>query len=205
MEYITFGRALERCRYYFLPAIYGARRVLSLGEGDGRFVTEFLQVNRTAHVEVVEESARMIQLTKERVRNIGLEKQLRAIAMDVRDFEPDAGEYDLVVTHFFLDCLQEDEIVDLLERLRPYLSADCQWLVSEFSAGRSVWRKSLIAGLYFVFRVSTHLQVRTLPEYARWLQRSGFELEKRQVFLGRLIYGELWKRRSSETNGDNTS
>ena len=33
LEYATFGRTLERCRFHFLPALTSARRALVLGDG----------------------------------------------------------------------------------------------------------------------------------------------------------------------------
>ena len=42
LEYAAMGRALERRRFEFLPGMAQARRVLILGEGDGRFLTRVI-------------------------------------------------------------------------------------------------------------------------------------------------------------------
>ena len=34
---------LEQCRFALLPALAGCRRVLTIGEGDGRFVAELVR------------------------------------------------------------------------------------------------------------------------------------------------------------------
>ena len=44
LEYAAFGRVLLRCRYDLLPWLADARRVLTVGEGDGRFVAELVRV-----------------------------------------------------------------------------------------------------------------------------------------------------------------
>ena len=43
LEYLAFGRALEGCRLDLLPWLGGARRVLTIGEGEGRFVAELVR------------------------------------------------------------------------------------------------------------------------------------------------------------------
>ena len=42
LEYAAFGLALEQARFDFLSRAAGARRVLILGEGDGRFLARLL-------------------------------------------------------------------------------------------------------------------------------------------------------------------
>ena len=46
LEYAAFGLALEHARFDFLSHAAAARRVLILGEGDGRFLARLLRCNR---------------------------------------------------------------------------------------------------------------------------------------------------------------
>jgi hypothetical protein len=62
LEYLVFGRALERRRFAFLEEAAKARRVLMLGEGDGRFIAEFVKRNPLALVDCVELSHCMLAL-----------------------------------------------------------------------------------------------------------------------------------------------
>ena len=62
LEYATFGRALERCRFHFLPALTGARRALVLGDGDGRFLARLLRANPELEADVVDCSPAMLRL-----------------------------------------------------------------------------------------------------------------------------------------------
>ena len=50
LEYAAFGLALENARFDFLSHAAAARRVLILGEGDGRFLARLLRCNRQARV-----------------------------------------------------------------------------------------------------------------------------------------------------------
>ncbi len=71
VEAVTFGGLLQWCRTALLPDLADARRVLVLGEGDGRFLAAFLASNRAAKVDVVDSSAAMLALARRRVANDG--------------------------------------------------------------------------------------------------------------------------------------
>jgi hypothetical protein len=67
LEYVAFGFELEHARFDFLSHAAEARRVLILGEGDGRFLARLLESNRHASIAVIEASPRMIDLARPRV------------------------------------------------------------------------------------------------------------------------------------------
>jgi hypothetical protein len=100
------------------------------------------------------------------------------------------------VTHFFLDCLTEDEVHSLADRLRCALSPSGHWLVSEFAIpqgafGRWVARP-VVWLLYRAFGLLTGLTVRKLPDYASALRAAGFTLLERRSFLRGLLAAEIW-------------
>src|SRR4051812_37776164 len=68
MEYATFGSGLLQARCRFLEQCGDARKVLILGEGDGRYLKRFLRTNSQAEVDYVDVSARMLWLAKRRNR-----------------------------------------------------------------------------------------------------------------------------------------
>jgi len=65
-EYAGFGRALERRREAFLSDVADARRVLTLGDGDGRALEKLLAAAPHARVDYIDVSARMLQLARAR-------------------------------------------------------------------------------------------------------------------------------------------
>ena len=54
LEYLSLGRALERCRFHFLPRLRDCRRALVLGDGDGRFTAKLLDANPSVQVDAVD-------------------------------------------------------------------------------------------------------------------------------------------------------
>ncbi|HZY62001.1 MAG TPA: class I SAM-dependent methyltransferase, partial [Edaphobacter sp.] len=107
LEYLTLGKALERCRTYYLPQLLTRQSALVLGDGDGRFLRALLSANPQLHAEAVDTSAAMLQLLR---KNCAVTAdRLRIHHGSALNFAP-TGQYDLVVTHFFLDCLTQPEV-----------------------------------------------------------------------------------------------
>jgi SAM-dependent methyltransferase len=72
-EYAGFGRALERRREAFLSEVADARRVLALGDGDGRALATLLEIAPNAYVDYMDVSATMLELARTRA---GTERRL---------------------------------------------------------------------------------------------------------------------------------
>ncbi len=197
MEYLTFGPMLERCRFHFLPQCAHARHALVLGDGDGRFTARFLAVNPNVEIDAVDSSAAMLAELERRAQAQSNVSRLRTIHADLRDFVPVYSEYDLVVAHFFFDCLTDGEVAALIERTMPHLTSNATWLISEFAIPEKGWRcisgRLLIRFLYFAFEKMTRLHVRQIPDYPRILTERGFRRQQQTGLLGGLLVTEIWR------------
>jgi hypothetical protein len=129
---------------------------------------------------------------------------VRTHCADVRLWQPPAPHadfaenlpYDLIATHFFLDCLTTQEVQSLAEKLRGSVSPSAAWVVSEFAVppgwfGRLV-ASPLIFALYRAFGWLTGLAVRSLPDHAAALGQAGFTLQERRAWLAGLLVSERW-------------
>jgi hypothetical protein len=118
---------------------------------------------------------------------------------DARSVEPEAGA-DLVATHFFLDCLEQEEVGALVRRVSPELAPGAVWVVSEFCVLKGWLRVPTwmaVRGLYLAFRVLTGLRVTRLPDHARELRECGFEVVAEKTFLRGLLVSQVWKTKAS--------
>ena len=201
LEYAGMGRALERRRFEFLPEMATARRVLILGEGDGRFLAALLRANDPAEIDVVDNSAKMLATAERRIMadHDNRACKLRLVHADARSWVPTANAgYDLIVTHFFLDCFSDGELTPMVERLAGAAESGCRWVVSEFrqpAHGFAAWRARVwIGGLYRLFGWTTGLRVRRLPNYGALLEKHGFRLIKTVIAEMGLLTSELWTR-----------
>lgn len=198
MEYLSFGPMLERCRFHHLPALRDSRQALVIGDGDGRFLAKLFTSNSQIRAGAVDQSPAMLRRLKTRVVRVGAQNRLATICTDARAFEPPGANYDLVATHFFLDCLTESEAGHLIARLRPHLVPGALWLVSEFQVPKGApfeaWlARRTISALYAAFRILTGLAVRQILPWPALLARHGFERIASRSWLRGLLVSELWQ------------
>ena len=194
MEFLTFGPWLARTRNAFLSEATKATNALILGDGDGRFTARLLRAAPILSIDTVDASSAMLHALLHRAgRNAS---RIRAYHADARAFLPPNPPYDLIVTHFFLDCLTTAEIQSLAATIRTFAAPQARWLVSEFAvpANRFGYRvaRPLVWSLYWAFGLLTGLTLRQLPDHHAALSQSGFTLQKHRAWLGGLLVSELW-------------
>jgi SAM-dependent methyltransferase len=200
MEWCSFGPFLQLCRCTFLRELQSRRRALIIGDGDGRFTARLFEQNRAIRVDAVDASTKMLRALEERSKPHS--SRLRTVCADARLWQADFARYDLVVTHFFLDCLTTGEVIVLAKRMREAAAPGAAWVVSEFAIpegwfGRFAARP-LIRLLYLAFRWMTRLSVRELPDYSGALRDCGFQLKERRLRLGGLLTSELWEMQPTQ-------
>jgi SAM-dependent methyltransferase len=201
MEYLTFGRALERCRTHFLPQLTDRRSALVLGDGDGRFLARLLAANPSLQADAVDTSPAMLRLLTHRAQAASSTAviRLRTHHSSALSFPPDPAaspKYDLVVTHFFLDCLTQPEVDALARRLARSIHPNAFWLISDFRipAGPIHWpARALVRLLYLGFRTLTGLRTTALPNHAAALSTAGFALAGQHHSLAGILTTEIWE------------
>jgi ubiquinone/menaquinone biosynthesis C-methylase UbiE len=172
-----------------------------LGDGDGRFTARLLVENPSLQVDAVDASPAMLAVLRERAERgcHSADARLHRTEADIRQFTPTGKDYDLVVSHFFLDCLTNGEVSALVERVLPYLTDDAIWLVSEFSIPENGWRRfgarAVVRSLYFAFSVLTGLRVRRIPNYAKIFLNNQIRRSENAAYLGGMLVSEIWERR----------
>jgi ubiquinone/menaquinone biosynthesis C-methylase UbiE len=200
LEYLAFGKALENCRTHYLPQLLDCRSALILGDGDGRFTSKLLAANPDIKVLAVDISATMLELLRQRCEAATphASDRLRTLNANALTFplENPEASYDLVVTHFFLDCLTPPELDALITRINPALPPEALWLISDFRIPNGVMRlpaKLLIRSLYFAFRILTGLRATHLPDHATPLTQAGLTRIAHQHRLLGILTTELWQ------------
>ena len=122
-----------------------------------------------------------------------------ALECDLAAF-PEAP-FDLVVTHFFLDCFNETELASLVARVNAVAEKTAVWVVSDFAIPQRtparLLGKWIVRGLYLAFGLLTGLGARRLPDHARVLREAGWMLADRRELLLGLLVSEAWRRNLS--------
>lgn len=201
LEYIAFGKRLEQQRFAFLQETDKSRQALILGEGDGRFVCELAQRNGAITADCIETSATMIEVAQRRLHaaHVDHPERIRFLHRDARAGFDGHERYDLVVTHFFLDCFSDVQTRMLVNAIRDVCAPSAKWLVAEFRQPDRGWRKwhgrCWLETMYFFFGITTGLNTRRLPDYRAALTAAGFELREFGLAYAQMIGSELWQLR----------
>ena len=136
----------------------------------------------------------MLELARARVGD----RYTQFIQADIREAAFPPARYDLLVTHFFLDCFERKELHAVVDKLAGAATPDAIWLVADFQkpprGWPRVWGRLLIATMYLFFRSLSSLKARRLVDYGPFLTGNGFSLTNEVVSPNQMIRSQLWRR-----------
>lgn len=101
LEALPAGHRLDRARTAWLDALPPHGRLLSVGEGHGRFAAACAARWPGAELTCIEASPRMLARARRRAGPAAA--RIHWHTAELQTWEP-AGRYDAIVTCFFLDC-----------------------------------------------------------------------------------------------------
>lgn len=196
MEWLSAGEKLQRCRTAFLDAIEPPSKVLIFGEGNGRFLAALLQRFPQVQVTSVDASQAMIEKARQRLGEKAA--QVEFIHADALEWQPPVGAFDLIVTHFFLDCFREDQLRLLIPKIAGAARPKATWLLADFKeaeGGLLKWRSQLILRVMYVFfRLVTRLPARRLTSPNMILEAAGFQRQRHQEYDWGMLHSDLWTK-----------
>ena len=198
LEMIVAGRVLQRARSAHLASLGGGSRALLIGEGPGRFLEALLRHNTRIHCTCIENSPAMVKECRRVLQHRGESTdRVRFLNIDARDSRHLDGPFDLIATHFFLDCFQREELEQIVSGISNSAAPGAVWLVSDFRIPARGWqrvRARIVHRLmYAVFRRITDIGAERVFPPDPDLVRSGFRLEARREFSHGLIHSDLWR------------
>lgn len=200
LETIAFGNTLQRARVACVDEIGSLRRALILGEGNGRFLAALLQRQPLIRIDCIDASQRMLDLAREHLLKTN-PRQLHRVAFfrcDVTSWTPN-DRYDLIVTHFFLDCFRTQSVGNIIARLAQAAAPNSTWLLADFrvpDAGLArIHARAWLAVMYGFFRFVAGIEAHELVDPSPFLRVEGFSLERQYLFRYEMLKSELWRRR----------
>lgn len=197
LEFLAFGRDLERARFALLDRLGDCREILVLGEGDGRCVARLVRAAPAARIRCLDASAAMLARAAARLENSGERDRVALERADAFSAALPAARYDAVVTLFFLDCFPEAQVAALVGRVREALAPGALWLWADFACPPRGWRRwrarVTLRGLYLFFRWRTGLAARSLPPAEEILARAGFARAAEREFQGGFLRCALYR------------
>ena len=159
LETIVFGNGLQHARTYWIDKIARPKRALILGEGNGRFLCQLVRVYPRLEVDCVDASNTMLQLARMRIHRTFPESlpHVHFLCEDVLKWSPNKW-YDLLVTHFFLDCFPRNELSLIVQKLANAAKPGAAWLIADFTIPQQRFARArarlLLWLMYTFFRAS---------------------------------------------------
>jgi SAM-dependent methyltransferase len=192
LSQFVFGSSMQRAQTLFLDEIPPAARVLILGGGTGWLLAELLARNPTCQVWYIEASAKMLELTKAKVKQADntvhfIQGTENSIPQDVL--------FDAVITHCYLDLFMEHTCRKVICKIRSSIHSRSLWLVSDF-INTTWWQGAMLVVMYFFFRIVCNVQVRELPEWKKLIAEGGFVEVRSQEFFQQFIVSSLFRLRN---------
>ena len=199
LERVLAGGKLQTMRTRWMEDFPEPRRALLAGEGHGRFLVPLLRTFPSVRIVFVDASSAMHTVARHRMKQAGFpETRVQFIQAQLPHSDLATGDFDLVVTHFFLDCFPPDQLNAVIGNLAGASTAQANWLLADFcipTSGLSrVRARWIIAIMYLFFRAATRLPARTLTSPDRLLNAQGFRLKRRCLAEWGLIHSDRWER-----------
>lgn len=197
METVLAGRKLERCRNAFLTHINNPQRVLLVGEGHGKFLAEIVRRWPQSKITCLDVSAGMIAASKKHLKRRGLNTS-RTTFLCGNLFTVPLEEYDLIATHFLLDCLTPEQLAMAIAKLASHLRPGGRWMLSDFQLPASGWKRLRAQCIHWLmyrfFRAVTDLPAEKITNPVPLLERNGVICINRREFDWGLLHAELWEK-----------
>ena len=199
LETIAFGNALQEARVACLDEIGSPRRALIAGEGNGRFLAALLQHQPLVRIDCVDSSQRMLELARRHVLETNAD-QINRVAFlehDMTSWMPNE-RYDLIVTHFFLDCFGTPQVGNSVAKLAQAAAPNAIWLLADFRIPKAGFAhfhaRAWLAVMYWFFRCVAGIEAHELVDPSPFLRVEGFALERQHLFRHGMLKSELWRK-----------
>ena len=196
LEFAAFGSKLEQTRFCFLPELHDCRSILVLGEGDGRCLAQLIRFAPEARITCVDFSGAMLARAASRITRTDLTR-VDFHQLDVLITPLPAGQYDAVVTLFFLDCFTSLQAAELIGRITAFLQPRAHWVWADFrlpARGLARWRaQAWVKVLYVFFHWQTGLPAHELPPAQGLITAAGFTLIAQRDFEAGLLRSAVYR------------
>ena len=200
LEKALLGDALSAMRTCFLgdESFQQARRILILGEGDGRFLEAALVANELARFHVIDGSPAMLEKAAAR---LSAKQRSRVKFKCGNAAQIDLGEkvYDGLVMHCFLDCFTEDQLRGYLLRWVASVSrSGWIWIGDFVEPSRLGWAWLRLRALFWFFRAVTGIDSRHVCDPNALMEASGWKCRHAESFARGGLASKLYEHCSQD-------
>ncbi|SFO18684.1 Methyltransferase domain-containing protein [Algoriphagus ornithinivorans] len=179
---LVFGQTLRKSKTCFLSNILN-KHLLIIGGGTG---SDYQSVQRDMKGDFVEVSVSMLRKAKKNLKGSELNFHLGDIPQD--------KDYDLILLPFVLDTLIDEQLEELLMKIKAVSKQGALIYLSDFFPQKNSLNKLLQSLMIRFFRAFTKHPRKNLPDYKEFLEKSGFSLLKEKSWSEGWIRAQLWEK-----------
>lgn len=197
LEIIFAQKKMQRARLALLSDIPRPVHILLVGEGPGLFLEKCHESFPEAMITYVDASNAMLKKTERKLlKKYFSIKNIELLHENIFHWQPEKEKYDLLVTHFFLDCFTAPELEQIIKKMTLAATPDANWLIADFHMP-SPWllKKSsqlLVKFLLFFFKVTADVSTEKFIDHTLILKKTGFLLYRRKYFCRGLLKSDWW-------------
>ncbi|MGB0371373.1 MAG: class I SAM-dependent methyltransferase [Opitutales bacterium] len=195
LERLWMGDGLEQMRLCFLekPELQRARKILILGEGDGRFLKAAMGRLPNARFTVVDMSEKMLERARTRLNGDEL-RRVEFVCADALQWTFERDLVDGLVLHCFLDCFDAETLKAHLPRwLATVVPGGWVWIGDFVEPSGLGLRWLRLRVLYGFFGFITGIQARRVYDVAHIMRESGFGQVVRESVARGVCASTLYK------------
>ena len=146
----SLGR-IPKCKSAMLKHVKPGDKVLVAGVGHG---TEAIEASRLgAHVTAVDLSETMLNQFRKRIAKENPPSEIRVIHDDIFNVK-ETGQYDMVISNFFLNVFSETRVVEVANHLGTLVKPGGYFVVGEFVLPEKTGWQGIVQKLNWYFAIS---------------------------------------------------
>ncbi|HNZ11885.1 MAG: Ribosomal protein L11 methyltransferase [Deltaproteobacteria bacterium ADurb.Bin151] len=179
----SLGR-IPKCKSAMLKHLKPGDRVLVAGVGHG---TEAIEASKLgAKVTAVDLSETMISQFRKRIAKENPPNEIRVINDDIFNIR-ETGQYDMVISNFFLNVFSETRVVEVANHLGTLVKPGGYFVVGEFVLPEKTGWRGIVQRLNWYFAISfysltTEAVFHPVWNYAGLVEGSGCKIQEIEYF-----------------------
>ena len=152
-----------------------------------------------ASITCVDASGRMLAQARAGLQRLGVNSdRIDFVHADALEWYVPSKTFDLIVTHFFLDCFGTPQVGNTVAKLAQAAAPNAIWLLADFSIPKAGFARSharaWLAVMYWFFRCVAGIEAHELVDPSPFLRVEGFALERQHLFRHGMLKSELWRK-----------
>ena len=164
----VFGDALLQAQVLNLSALEKGHKVLMVGGGDGELLKHFPE-DLNLQIDYVELSQQMLELAQLKAGN-------HRISFVQRDIFEHEGQYDVIISNFFLDCFGEQTLPEVIKHLGSLLRPKGLLMVVDFAPPQTSLDRMMLWAMHRFFKVFSKLDSNRLQPIHKKIMQNRFDI-----------------------------